>query len=76
MSELDEVFKKSKTFSKVVKSGAKIGLKVAGEVAKGLLHKTTGVDTDLIKVGVDELVDQCYQQMSEYQSKKDNLESF
>lgn len=76
MSELNEVFKKSKTFRKVVKSGAKIGLKVAGEVAKGLLHKTTGVDTELIKVGVDELVGQCYQQMSEYQSKKDNLVSF
>lgn len=76
MSELDEVFQKSKTFSKVVKSGAKIGLKVAGEVAKGILHKATGVDAALIKTGVDELVDQCYQQMSEYQSKKDSLESF
>lgn len=76
MSELDGVFQKSKTFSKVVKSGAKIGLKVAGEVAKDFIYKATGIDADSIKAGVDELVDQCYQQMSEYQSKKDSLESF
>lgn len=76
MSELDVVFQKSKTFSKVVRSGAKIGLKVAGEVAKGLIHKAIGVDADTIKAGVDELVDQCYQQMSEYQGKKDSLDNF
>lgn len=76
MSELNEVFQKSKTFSKVVRSGAKIGLKVVGEVAKGFIHKATGVDADMIKAGVDELVDQCYQQMSEYQGKKDSLDNF
>lgn len=76
MSELNEVFKKSKTFNKVVASGAKIGVKVLGELAKGVIHKTTGVDTDAIKAGVDELVGQCYNQMSAYQEKKDNLCQF
>ncbi|MDE6683096.1 MAG: tRNA (adenosine(37)-N6)-threonylcarbamoyltransferase complex ATPase subunit type 1 TsaE, partial [Muribaculaceae bacterium] len=61
---------KSPTFKNVVASGAKIGLKVVGEVAKGLLKKTTGADADIIKESVDELVSQCYQQMSDYQNKK------
>lgn len=76
ISELNEVFKKSPTFKNVVVSGAKIGLKVVGEVAKGLLKKTTGADADIIKESVDELVSQCYQQMSDYQNKKESLEEF
>lgn len=76
MSELNEVFHKSKTFNKVVASGAKIGIKVLGEVTKGVIHKATGIDTDTIKAGVDELVGQCYNQMSDYKEKKDSLCQF
>lgn len=76
MSELNNIFKTSDRFKDVVVSGAKIGLRVVGEIAKGVVKKTTGIDSDAIKSGIDEAVGLCYDQMSEYQSKKDGLLEF
>ena len=76
MSELNHVFKKSDGFKDVVISGAKIGLKVVGEIAKGVVKKTTGVDSDAIKSGIDEAVGLCYNQMSDYQNNKEGLLEF
>lgn len=52
MAELNDVFNTSEGFKDVVVSGAKIGLKMAGEIAKGVVKKTTGIDTDAIKSGI------------------------
>lgn len=76
MSELNAVFRDSPTFKNVVTSCARIGLKVIGEAAKGIVKKTTGVDSDEIKAGIDELVDQCNKKMTDYQQQKDNLKDF
>lgn len=76
MSELNHIFKTSVGFKDVVVSGAKIGLKVVGEIAKGVVKKTTGVDSDAIKSGIDEAVGLCYNQMSEYQNNKEGLLEF
>lgn len=76
MSELNHIFKSSDGFKDVVVSGAKIGLKVVGEIAKGVVKKTTGVDSDAIKSGIDEAVGICYNQMSDYQNNKEGLLEF
>lgn len=76
MAELNSVFKASDGFRNVVASGAKIGLKVMGEIAKGVLKKTTGIDSEAISSGLDEAVSLCYDQMSDYQNKKNGLIEF
>lgn len=76
MAELNYTFGSSDKFKNVVTSSAKIGLKVLGEISKGVLKKTTGIDSDVIKEGIDEVVSQCYDKMSEYQNKKRGLLEF
>lgn len=76
MAELNNVFNTSEGFKDVVVSGAKIGLKMVGEIAKGVVKKTTGIDTDAIKSGIDEAVGLCYDRMSDYQNKKVGLLEF
>lgn len=76
MAELNNVFNTFEGFKDVVVSGAKIGLKMVGEIAKGVVKKTTGIDTDAIKSGIDEAVGLCYDRMSDYQNKKVGLLEF
>ena len=33
---------------------------MVGEIAKGVVKRTTGIDTDAIKSGIDEAVGLCY----------------
>ncbi len=76
MAELNNVFKTSEGFKDVVVSGAKIGLKMVGEIAKGVVKKTTGIDTDAITSGIDEAVGLCYDKMSDYRNQKSGLLEF
>lgn len=76
MSELNAIFRDSPTFKNIVTSCAKIGLKVMGEAAKGFVKKVTGVDSDETKAGIDELVNQCNQKMTDYQQQKEGLKDF
>lgn len=76
MSELNAVFKDSPTLKKILTSCAKIGLKIMGETAKGIIKKTTGVDSDEMKAGIDELNNQCYEKLTDYQQQKEDLKDF
>lgn len=76
MSELNDVFKASDGFKTVVESGSKIAIRVLGELTKGFIKYTTGIDSDAIKSGINEVTDLCYNQMAEYQNKKSGLLEF
>lgn len=76
MSELKETLGNNEKIKEVIASGAKILTKAGGEIIRGLLQKFAGIDTESIKVTSDEIIDQCYEKIDNYQKTKTSLNEF
>ena len=76
MGELKEVVGSNSKFESLVKNIGKIGLSVGGEILKTGVKRITGIDTDAIKVGIDEVADIFKEQIDSYNGRKAELEEF
>lgn len=76
MGELKEVVGSNSNFESLVKNIGKIGLTVGGEMLKTGVKRITGIDTDAIKVGIDEVTDIFKEQIDSYNERKAELEEF
>lgn len=75
-SELNNIFNNSDSFKELVSRGSKILLKLGGGIIKGALAKTTGITVDALTATTEEIEEQCYNKIEEYQKSKESLANF
>lgn len=76
MGELKEVIGSNSKFESLVKNIGKIGLKIGGEVLKAGAKRIAGIDTEVVKAGVNEVTDIFQEQIHSYNERKVELEEF
>lgn len=76
MSELNSLFNQSDGFKDVVALGAKIALKTGGDLIKGFVKTSLGIDSVAIKSIVDETIDHYKEKISDFQEQKESIKEF
>ena len=76
MGELKAIFPESPERKNLLAKSGRIVAKVGGELLKGVVKKTIGIDSNIISATIDEATDICIESINEYEKSKDELVDF
>ena len=74
MGELKVVFPDSS--KDLISKCGRVAAKVGGTLIKDILKKSTGIDSDAISAGIDEVTSICIENINEYENSKRELDEF
>ena len=76
LGELKEITQDRESFKKVCATLGKIAFAAGGSILKGVIHKGTGIDPDVIKDTIDEARDALQDSLDDYAEQKQSLSEF
>ena len=76
LGELNSEFPNSEHIKGIVEKGAKISLSIGEAIAKGLLRKFTGIESDALSAAISSVKEQFVDSVESYAKRKSDLEDF
>ena len=76
LGELNSEFPNSKHIKSIIEKGAKISLNIGDAIAKGLLRKFTGIESEALSAAISSVKEQFLDSVESYSKRKADLDDF